>query len=67
LAIANGVVYAHTSGLYGTLYAIEAKTGWVLVGVLTSGGISGPSVSHGQIYVGTGTKFASGIGCYRRA
>ncbi|MBV8140708.1 MAG: PQQ-binding-like beta-propeller repeat protein [Verrucomicrobia bacterium] len=62
LAVANGVVYAHTSGLYGTLYALDAKTGRVLAGVLTSGGISGPSVSHGQIYVGTGTKFASGFG-----
>ena len=62
VAVANGVVYAHTSGLYGTLYAFDAKTGRVLAGVLTSGGISGPSVSHGQIYVGTGTKFASGFG-----
>ena len=62
LAVANGVVYAHTSGLYGTLYAFDAKTGRVLAGVLTSGGISGPSISHGQIYVGTGTKFASGFG-----
>jgi polyvinyl alcohol dehydrogenase (cytochrome) len=62
VAVANGVVYAHTSGLYGTLYAFDAKTGQVLAGVLTSGGISGPSISHGQIYVGTGTKFASGFG-----
>jgi outer membrane protein assembly factor BamB len=62
VAVANGVVYAHTSGLYGTLYAFDAKTGRVLAGVLTSGGISGPSVSRGQIYVGTGTKFASGFG-----
>jgi PQQ-like domain len=32
VAVANGVVYAHTSGLYGTLYAFDAKngpgTGW---------------------------------------
>ena len=62
VAVANGVVYAHTSGLYGTLYAFDAQTGRVLAGVLTSGGISGPSISHGQIYVGTGTKFASGFG-----
>jgi outer membrane protein assembly factor BamB len=61
-AVANGVVYAHTSGLYGTLYALDAKTGEILAGVLTSGGISGPSVSHGQIYIGSGTKFASGVG-----
>jgi polyvinyl alcohol dehydrogenase (cytochrome) len=62
LAVANGVVYAHTSGLFGTLYAFDAETGRVLAGVLTSGGISGPSISHGMIYVGTGTKFASGFG-----
>jgi polyvinyl alcohol dehydrogenase (cytochrome) len=62
VAVANGVVYAHTSGLYGTLYAFDVKTGRVLAGVLTSGGISGPSISHGRIYVGTGTKFASGFG-----
>jgi polyvinyl alcohol dehydrogenase (cytochrome) len=61
VAVANGVVYFHTSGLFSILYALDAKTGQLLAGVLTSGGISGPSVSNGQIYVGTGTKFASGV------
>jgi len=32
VAVAHGVVYAHTSGLYGTLYAFDAKTGRVLAG-----------------------------------
>jgi polyvinyl alcohol dehydrogenase (cytochrome) len=61
VAVANGVVYFHASGIFSILYALDAKTGQVLAGVLTSGAISGPSVSHGQIYVGTGTKFASGV------
>jgi polyvinyl alcohol dehydrogenase (cytochrome) len=61
VAVANGVVYFQASGLLSILYALDAKTGQVLAGVLTSGGISGPSVSNGQIYVGTGTKFASGV------
>ena len=61
VAVANGVVYYHTSGLFSILYALDAKTGQVLAGVRTSGGISGPSVSNGQLYVGTGTKFASGV------
>jgi polyvinyl alcohol dehydrogenase (cytochrome) len=61
VAVANGVVYFNASGLFSILYALDAETGRVLAGVLTSGGISGPSVSKGQIYVGTGTKFASSV------
>jgi polyvinyl alcohol dehydrogenase (cytochrome) len=61
VAVANGVVYFHTSGVLSILYALDAATGDVLARVPTNGGISGPSVSHGQIYVGTGTKFASGF------
>jgi polyvinyl alcohol dehydrogenase (cytochrome) len=61
VAVANGVVYFHASGLLSILYALDATTGQVLAGVLTSGAISGPSVSNGQVYVGTGTKFASGV------
>jgi hypothetical protein len=61
LAVANGVIYFNTSGSPSTLYALHAKTGEVLARVFTSGGISGPSVSNGQIYVGTGTLFASGF------
>jgi polyvinyl alcohol dehydrogenase (cytochrome) len=59
VAVANGVVYFHTSGFSSVLYALDATTGQCLASVPTSGGISGPSVSKGQIYVGTGTIFAS--------
>ena len=61
VAVANGVVYLHTSAASSILYALDAATGEVLAAVSTNGGISGPSVSNGQIYVGTGTKFASGF------
>jgi polyvinyl alcohol dehydrogenase (cytochrome) len=61
VAVANGVVYFNASGLFSILYALDAETGRVLAGVLTSGAISGPSISNGQIYVGTGTKFASSV------
>ena len=64
LAVANGVVYFHDSGLSSNLYALNASTGEKLAQVPTnpvSGAISGPSVSNGQIYVGTGTLFASGF------
>jgi polyvinyl alcohol dehydrogenase (cytochrome) len=61
VAVANGVVYFHNSGILSVLYALDAATGRVLAKVFTNGGISGPSVSNGQIYVGTGTLFASGV------
>jgi polyvinyl alcohol dehydrogenase (cytochrome) len=61
--VPNGVVYFHDSGLSSNLYALDAKTGQLLTKVPTNpvtGAISGPSVSNGQIYFGTGTFFASG-------
>jgi polyvinyl alcohol dehydrogenase (cytochrome) len=61
VAVANGVVYFHNSGVTSVLYALDVATGEVLADVSTNGGISGPSVSNGQIYVGTGTLFASGF------
>jgi polyvinyl alcohol dehydrogenase (cytochrome) len=61
VAVANGVVYFNASGFLSILYALDAKTGEVLARVLTSAGVSGPSVSNGQIYLGTGAKFASGV------
>jgi outer membrane protein assembly factor BamB len=61
VAVANGVVYFHNSGVTSVLYALDAATGQVLADVSTNGGISGPSVSNGQIYVGTGTLFACGF------
>jgi outer membrane protein assembly factor BamB len=61
VAVANGVVYFHSSGVPSVPYAPDAATGQRLAEVSTNGGISGPSVSNGQIYVGTGTLFASGF------
>jgi len=52
-AVANGVVYFQ-SALNGTLYALDAATGQQLTRVTTGGQMSGPSVSRGQVYVGTG-------------
>jgi polyvinyl alcohol dehydrogenase (cytochrome) len=61
VAVANGVVYFESSGLLSILYALNLTTGKVLNSTVLSGGISGPSVSRGNIYLGTGTKFASGV------
>ena len=63
VAVANGVVYFHDSAPTSSLYALDATTGKPLtkLQLQTSGAISGPSVSNGQIYVGTGTLFASGF------
>jgi outer membrane protein assembly factor BamB len=64
VAVANDVVYFRTSGLSSVLYALDATNGQPLTMMEkpVDGGISGPSVSNGQIYFGTGTKFASGVG-----
>jgi polyvinyl alcohol dehydrogenase (cytochrome) len=61
VAVANGVVYFHDSAPTSHLYALDATTGHLLKKVSTIGAISGPSVSNGRIYVGTGTLFASGF------
>jgi polyvinyl alcohol dehydrogenase (cytochrome) len=53
VAVANGVVYFQ-SMLDGTLYAVDAKTGTELAQVKTGGETSGPAISRGQIYLGTG-------------
>jgi polyvinyl alcohol dehydrogenase (cytochrome) len=53
VAVANGVVYFQ-SMLNGTLYALDATTGTPLAEVATGGQSSGPAVSRGQIYLGTG-------------
>jgi outer membrane protein assembly factor BamB len=53
VAVANGVVYFQ-SMLDGTLYALNAKTGALLAQVQTGGETSGPAISRGQIYLGTG-------------
>jgi polyvinyl alcohol dehydrogenase (cytochrome) len=52
-AVANGVVYFQ-SMLDGTFYALDAASGRLLAHVATGGESSGPAVSRGQIYLGTG-------------
>jgi polyvinyl alcohol dehydrogenase (cytochrome) len=53
VAVANGVVYFQ-SMLDGTFYALDAANGSPLAEVATGGQSSGPAVSRGQIYLGTG-------------
>jgi polyvinyl alcohol dehydrogenase (cytochrome) len=53
VAVANGVVYFQ-SMLDGTFYALDATTGQLLASVVTGGESSGPAISRGQIYLGTG-------------
>jgi hypothetical protein len=52
VAVANGVVYFQS--MFGMFYALEADSGDVLAEVFTGGQSSGPAVSRGQIYLGTG-------------
>jgi polyvinyl alcohol dehydrogenase (cytochrome) len=61
LAVANGVVYFQVSNVPGFVYAVDAESGKILAQLQVSGGISGPAVSRGQVYVGTGTAFATTI------
>jgi outer membrane protein assembly factor BamB len=53
VAVANDVVYFQ-SALDGTLYALDACNGNLLARVVTGGQSSGPSVSRGRVYLGTG-------------
>ncbi|MGZ3440405.1 MAG: outer membrane protein assembly factor BamB family protein [Polyangia bacterium] len=53
VAVANGVVYFQ-SELNGTFYALDARSGALLATVPIGMAISGPAVSRGHIYVGTG-------------
>jgi polyvinyl alcohol dehydrogenase (cytochrome) len=53
VAVANGVVYFQST-FDGTFFALDAKTGNVLAQVVTGGQSSGPAISRGQIYLGTG-------------
>ncbi|MCI0458747.1 MAG: PQQ-binding-like beta-propeller repeat protein [Gemmataceae bacterium] len=54
VAIANGVVYVQDVG--GRFYALDAATGEQLATLVTGTPVqgSGPAISRGQIYVGTG-------------
>lgn len=64
VATANSVVYCtSTYGPYGSnLYAVDAVTGTVLKTVNIGLSASGPSVSRGQVYVGTGDALLVGFG-----
>jgi polyvinyl alcohol dehydrogenase (cytochrome) len=53
LAVANGVVY-FTTVASGRLVALDAETGSVLKEIAIGPVWSGPSVSRGRVYVGTG-------------
>ena len=53
VAVANGVVYFQSS-FDGQFYALDATTGELLAQIATGGTSSGPAVSRGQIYLGTG-------------
>jgi hypothetical protein len=52
VAVANGVVYFQS--MFGTFYALNAQTGAPMAQVLTGSLTSGPAVSRGQVYLGTG-------------
>jgi len=47
------VVYLQSG--FGAFYAVDAESGAVLATVATGGESSGPAVSRGQVYLGTGT------------
>ncbi len=58
LAVANGVVY-FTTVASGRLVALDAETGRVLKEIPIGPVWSGPSVSRGRVYVGTGNTLFS--------
>jgi outer membrane protein assembly factor BamB len=53
VAVANGVVYFQSTQ-NGNLYALDAATGAQLGVFQIGGGTSGPAISRGHVYVGTG-------------
>jgi polyvinyl alcohol dehydrogenase (cytochrome) len=55
VAVANGVVYF--SAMDGNLYAVRASDGAGLAQVAIGAHTSGPSVSGGRVFVGTGDSF----------
>ncbi len=58
IALANGVVYFTTVGS-GKLVALDAATGSLLKEIDLGPVWSGPSVSRGRVYVGTGNTLFS--------
>jgi outer membrane protein assembly factor BamB len=59
VAVANGVVY-FASAFTGRIYALRADTGAQLAAVPIGVSMSGPSVSNGRVYIGTGTALQDG-------
>jgi len=57
VAVANGVVYFQS--MDGSLYALDCRTGALLAKVETGGQVSGPAISRGRIYLGTGDILSS--------
>jgi polyvinyl alcohol dehydrogenase (cytochrome) len=57
VAVADGVVYFQS--LDGFLYALRAGTGHLLKRIRTGGQFSGPAISRGRIYLGTGDILSS--------
>jgi polyvinyl alcohol dehydrogenase (cytochrome) len=55
VAVAAGVVYGVASG-DGKLYALDTKTGHALATIALGPAVSGPSISRGHVYVGTGNQ-----------
>lgn len=56
VAVANGVVYFNTARS-GRLLAVDAESGTVLASVDVGVALSGPSVSGGRVFLGTGDIF----------
>lgn len=57
IAVANGVVYF--SAINGSLYAVRASDGGSLAQVAIGAHTSGPSISGGRVFVGTGDGFGA--------
>jgi outer membrane protein assembly factor BamB len=60
VGLANGVVY-YTTAMDPNLYALDAGTGNVLNAIPIGASNSGPSISQGRVYVGTGSVFLGGF------
>lgn len=61
IAVANGVVYGQ-SHFSKKLYALDTSDGHQLAAVDIGVSLSGPSVAHGRVYVGTGNVIFAGPG-----
>jgi polyvinyl alcohol dehydrogenase (cytochrome) len=57
VAGANGVVYFQS--LDGVVYALDADNGALITRIETGGQFSGPAISRGRIYLGTGDMLSS--------